>query len=176
MWPFVSKRKRVKDEIARSFSRYLSPTLVEEAVRAGTSSSGELTPARIHFLLLQVPDNDLGKARADISKAIDIVIQSTGLIDHIGCSVVSTTFGLVPPDDDARAVENRCTAVARLLAELGPNVKVLTGDADGVHGNLGSSQRMRYGFAVPGFAAYISKLLQLEFGQAVQVGHGPSGS
>lgn len=64
--------------------------------------------------------------------------------------------------------------MAPLLVEFGPDMEVLTGDADGVRGNLGSRQRPWYGFAVPGFAAYVSKLMQLEFGQTLQVGDEPS--
>lgn len=55
---------------------------------------------------------------------------------------------------------------ARLLTELGSNVRLIHGSADGLLGSLGSPPGIHYRPMLPDLARCVSALVTLEFGQA----------
>ena len=55
-----------------------------------------------------------------------------------------------------------------LVAELGPEVRLVHGAADGLVGTFGSPQHMHYGPLLPGFQRHLGALLALEFGQSAE--------
>ena len=68
-----------------------------------------------------------------------------------------------------RASDQRAKCVARLMTELGSNIRLVHGTAAGLIGNIGSQERFHYGVLLPGFARYLTALTALEFGQSAEM-------
>ena len=65
--------------------------------------------------------------------------------------------------------DQHAKTVARLMAELGPDIRLVYGTADGLVGNSARRQHMHYGPLLPGFERHLSALTALEFGQSAEV-------
>ena len=84
-------------------------------------------------------------------------------------SVVAVTFGMPIREPDSEGIDHRTQAVARLLNDLGPNVRLISGRADGLFGNIGARQRFSYGALIPDFGGRLESLLRLDFGASAEV-------
>jgi hypothetical protein len=65
--------------------------------------------------------------------------------------------------------DQRAKSVARLVTELGANIRLVHGTAAGLVGNVGSQSRFHWGPLLPGFARYVNALTALEFGQSAEI-------
>ena len=96
-----------------------------------------------------------------------IVLARHCRVGNVVDGVVTKAKGAVP--DAERARDQQAKTVARLTAELGPDVRLVHGAADGLVGTFGSPQHMHYGPLLPGFGHHLGALLALEFGQSAEV-------
>jgi hypothetical protein len=76
-------------------------------------------------------------------------------------------FGV--PNAKYDSTEARTNLVAALLAENGSAVRVAHGQCNGLVGGFGGPRRWFYTAIVPNFSAVLKKLLDLEFGTAVEI-------
>ncbi len=65
--------------------------------------------------------------------------------------------------------DQRAKSVARLVTELGPDIRLVLRRGGRTGRQFGSPQHMHYGPLLPGFARYLSALTALEFGQSAEV-------
>ncbi|HKP22489.1 MAG TPA: hypothetical protein VJV39_01385 [Dongiaceae bacterium] len=167
MWPF--KRWRERAEVRAAFMKYLAPDLVARLA----SSSGPLRPqverADLCFILLQVRDDPADQVPAHLARAFDIVLRQNGTICDIMCSMVTVVFGHPIPEAPERSNDHRAESVARLMSELGANIRLVHGTTEGLIGNVGSPHRFHWGPLLSGFARYITALTALEFGQSAEI-------
>lgn len=167
MWPFNARRNLERKRITEVFAQYLSPEMVDRLATNPEKLELGLTPARIHFLLAQVRDDDVPAVQGFLGRAVDIIMDCKGLVESFPSPFAVGWFGApLPGIAQAQARTDRAAAVARLLAELGANVKIVTGDRDGLYGNIGSERRFNFGFVVPGFGECLAALQRLSYGEA----------
>jgi hypothetical protein len=78
-------------------------------------------------------------------------------------------FGHPISEDLDKSNDQRAKSVARLVTELGANVRLVHGTTEGLVGNVGSPHRLTDGALLPGFAQYVNALMALEFGQSAEI-------
>ncbi|MBA4100479.1 MAG: hypothetical protein C0484_27360 [Rhodospirillum sp.] len=166
MWPF--KRRRERDKLRAMFRGYVADELIDELINHPRPLRLDLQPASISFILLQVRDEPVVEAPDRMAKAIDIIQRRNGICDVMSSTVLAI-FGFPRREDREKSSDQRAKSVARLVTELGPDIRLVYGTADGLVGNYGSLSQVHYGPLLPGFARYLSALTALEFGQSAEV-------
>lgn len=166
MWPF--KRRRDDAMLHAETTRRLADEVADELVRNPRPPQMGLSPASIRFILLQVRDDPVEQAAVNVAKAIDLIERRNGMVTDVMSSMVLAVFGLPDSDDAEKERDQQAKCVARLVAELGQDVRLVHGMADGLAGTFGSPQHMHYGPLLPGFQRHLGALLTLEFGQSAE--------
>lgn len=167
MWPFKRRHDEVK--LRAQATRRLADEVADELVRRPRLPRVGLASAPVRFILLQVRDEPVEQAAAAIATAIDLIERRSGMVTDVMASMVLAAFGLPESDDAEKDRDQQAKAIARLVTELGPDVRLVHGAADGLVGTFGSAQHMHYGPLLPGFARYMAALIALEFGQSAEV-------
>lgn len=166
MWPF--KRRRDEAKLRAEATRRLADDVADELVRNPRPPRIGLTPAAVRFILLQVRDEPVERAAANVARAIDQIERRNGMVTDVMSSMVLAVFGLPDSEDAEKDRDQQAKTIARLVAELGPDVRLVHGAADGLVGTFGSPQHMHYGPLLPGFQRHLGALLALEFGQSAE--------
>lgn len=166
MWPFKLWRERAK--VRAAFSRYLPDDLIDELVKRPAAIPSPPQPVQLCFILLQVRDDPLDQVPAHLSKAIDVIMRRDGMLWDVMSSIALATFGLPISDDPGKDRDQRSKVVARLVTELGSDIRLLDGDVGGFLANCGSPSRFHYGPLLPDFRRYLSALTALEFGHVAE--------
>lgn len=167
MWPF--KRKRDAAKLRAEATRRLADEVADELVRRPRLPRVGLAPAPVRFILLQVRDEPVERAAAAIATAIDLIERRNGMVTDVMASMVLAVFGLPESGDAEKDRDQQAKAIARLVTELGSDVRLVHGATNGLVGTFGSPQHMHYGPLLPGFARYLAALTALEFGQSAEV-------
>ena len=168
MWPFDSRKEREQRTLLQSFSRYLSPEMIEDLVKRPERLRPNLQPAMIPYIILQVRDDDLARVGGLLDQAFEAVMDADGAIMSVMSSVVTAAFGMPVRVPDDEAIAQRDKAMARLRGDLGPNVRTVFGCADGLYGGVGT-RRMSYQALIPDFSTPLERLLRLEFGASAEL-------
>lgn len=166
MWPFNRRRDAAK--LRAEETRRLADEVADELVRNPRPPHIGLAPAQVRFILLQVRDEPVERAAANIATAIDLIERRGGMVTDVMSSMVLAVFGVPESDDAEKDRDQQAKTVARLVAELGLEVRLVHGAADGLVGTFGSQQHMHYGPLLPGFQRHLGALLALDFGQSAE--------
>ena len=129
MWPF--KRKREREKLRAVFTKYLADEVADELLNNPRSLRLGTQRADICFILLQVRDDPVDQAQAHMAHAIDIIIRRNGLVCDIMSSMVMALFGLPVSEDLEKSNDQRAKSVARLVTELGTNIRLVHGTTKG---------------------------------------------
>ena len=167
MWPF--KRWRERAEVRATLRKYLADEVADELLNNPDRVRLETQRADLCFILLQVRDDPVDQAQAYLAAAFDIIVRRDGLICDQMSSFVLSIFGHPIEMEPERASDQRAKSVARLMTELGANIRLVHGTAAGLVGNIGAPQRVTYGVLLPGFARYMTALTALEFGKSAEI-------
>ncbi|HET6160377.1 MAG TPA: hypothetical protein VFE34_18680 [Dongiaceae bacterium] len=167
MWPF--KRRRNAAKLRAAFTRNLADEVVDELIKNPRPLRMAPGPAKIHFILLQVRDDPLDQAPAHMGKAFEIIVRREGNVWGIASSIALAAFGLPFEEDAERAIGQRAKSVARLVTELGSDIRLVHGTVDGLLGNLGAPEHLHHGPMLPRFSHYLAALMALEFGRSAEV-------
>ena len=167
MWPFTRRRERA--QIHALIRKYLSDEVADELLNNPSRVRLETQRTDICFILMQIRDDPVDQVQAHLETAFDIIIRRDGTICDQMSSFVLSIFGHPIEIDPERASDQRAKSVARLVTELGSNIRLVHGTAAGLVGNIGSQQRFHYGVLLPNFARYMSALTALEFGQSAEI-------
>lgn len=170
MWPFTRKNPSADQHLRAVFGRYVSPELLDAAVAEFGPESHPPKPWLCTYILLQVRDVNLAEVSGLLDSAVEILSQRGAFVSDLMSSLLIATFGLPLVDEDQdKARSQQAKAVARLVTELGPNIRLVYGTAAGLAGNVGASQHMNFGILLPDIASKLSVLTTLGFGKAVEV-------
>jgi len=104
-----------------------------------------------------------------MAHAIDIIVRRNGTVCDIMSSMVLAIFGHPISEELEKSNDQRAKSVARLVTELGANIRLVHGVTQGLVGNYGSPGRIHWGPLLPGFAQYVTALTALEFGQSAEI-------
>ncbi|MEZ5831098.1 MAG: hypothetical protein R3D05_07950 [Dongiaceae bacterium] len=167
MWPF--KRRRAHAKLRAAYTRHLADEVIDELIKGPRPLDAAPQPARLCYILLQVRDDPVEQVPALMSQAIDIIVRRNGSVWGVTSSLALASFGPPFSDDPERDLDQRTKSIARLLTELGPNVRIVYGNADGLLGNCGSANRPHFGPVLPDLARHLAALMALDFGQSAEV-------
>lgn len=140
MWPFKRRRERAK--LRAAFTRDLAEEVADELLNNPGLIRLETQRAEICFILLQVRDDRVDEVQAHLAKAMDIIMRRNGTVCDIMSSTMMSVFGFPIAMDPEKANDQRAKSVARLVTELGPNIRLVHGTAEGLVGNFGSARRL----------------------------------
>jgi len=150
------------------FSRYVSPDVVDKLLREPPRDLKRAERRTISFVVFHVRDDDIENVQKQFERALPIVTEGDGLVEHVAASLVIATFGGLPQNESA-ADDNRVRVAARLMSELGPELRLVHGSASGLVGNFGTDTALHYGSVLPNFSQILERLLNLEFGQSAEM-------
>ena len=165
MWSLQRWRRRKK--LRSAFSQYVASEVIDELINKPSGTAPQ--PAELCFILLQVRDDPVDQVPAHIAKAYDIIMRRQGAVWGVMSSMALATFGMPFSDDPEKDHDQRAKSVARLVTELGSDIRLVHGTVDGLIGRYGGETRSVYGPLLPEFQHYVSALTALEFGQSAQV-------
>jgi hypothetical protein len=171
MWPFDWKERRERRWLLRAFSPYLSKDRFDGLMAEASSFPRPMESKEIHFLLLQVRDDDADEARPLVVEAVATACDRGGVVECMMSSFVLVTFGLYAWEQRPPA-ELMAELAGALLERMGSNIRIAYGRARGLHGLLGSEKRFAHTALLPGFGRYTATLLSTDFGSRVVVGDG----
>src|SRR5271154_1617560 len=145
---------------------HLSPEVIAMLQR---ETGSEIKPPELkHFQYVVVIADDTypEDVPATISKIVDMIVQRRATVSDITSSLVVGLLGVPFPEDNS--AEARRGLVDALLREIGNRIRIVHGECDGAVGMLGGDGRWTYGAAIPGFSGILKKLVEAEFGTAVE--------
>jgi hypothetical protein len=145
---------------------HLSPEVIAMLQR---ETGSEIKPPEVkHFQYVVVIADDTypEDVPATISKIVDMIVQRRATVSDITSSLVVGLLGVPFPEDNS--AEARRGLVDALLREIGNRIRIVHGECDGAVGNFGGPERWAYGAVIPGFSRILKKLVEAEFGTAVE--------
>jgi hypothetical protein len=157
----------MKSAISR---RRIPPEVVAE-VEKDLLKNGprRLEPEKRHFQFVMV---SLEEAVPEVLPALIQDVVRT-LLAHDAMLFPSTSSILVAilgiPDPSNDSAETRVNLVRATLAKHGSNVRIAHGECTGLVGNLGEPGFSRFDAIIPNSAAILRKLLDIEFGTAIEI-------
>lgn len=160
----VIRRARLR----REFSKHVPPELMSvmmETARVRPTQPSQ--PRHFQYILVHVREADIDEIPKLISKVVDAFLCRSAIVTDITSSLVVGYLGL--PNARYDSAKARSQLVAALLAENGDAVRVAHGECNGLAENFGSDRRWNYGAIIPNFSAVLKKLLDVEFGTAVEI-------
>src|SRR5690348_11350840 len=158
MWSLQRWRRRKRMRTA--FSQYVANEVFDELINKPSDAAPQ--PTELCFILLQVRDDPVDQLPAHLAKAFDIIMRRQGAVWGVMSSMALATFGLPFSDDPEKDHDQRAKSVARLVTELGPDIRLIHGTVDGLIGRYGGEGRSVYGPLLPNFQRYVGALTALE--------------
>jgi hypothetical protein len=145
------------------FDKVVEPQVVDK-ILGGSSLERPLTASSIEYVIASVRFQTPEQVSKLIGRVIEISTQHQASIHGPCASVVVAAFGGQPhsPTKPGVAAE----LVAELIADLGPEIKIVHGTSSGYFGCFGSGNSSRFSFVVPEFESSLALLTQTEFGAA----------
>jgi len=163
------ERWRMRRKARTHFSQYVASEIIDELVSHPKPDRPTPEPTELCFILLQVRDHPPDQAPAHLAKAFEIIVRRDGVVWSVISSMAIATFGMPFNDDPERDRDRRAKSVARLVTELGRDIRLVYGTVDGLLGSYGGEGRMVYGPLLPDFQRYVNALTALEFGQSAEM-------
>jgi len=141
-----------------------SPKIIAKLL-SKTKPLGPPEVKHFQFLMILVAD----EKPEDVPAIIGAVMSTLGR-HHANISVtpplVVALLGV--PFPESNSSEGRQELVEALLREKGKRIRIAHGQCDGAVGMLGGDGRWTYGAVIPGFTGILEKLLEADFGTAVE--------
>ena len=163
------ERWRARRKLRAQFSHYVASEVIDELVSRPKPDRPTPEPTQLCFILLQVRDDPVAAVPAHMAKAFDIITRREGMVWSALSSMAIATFGPPFGDDPEKDRDHRAKSVARLVTELGRNIRLVYGTVDGLLGDYGGEQRLVYGPLLPDFQRYVTALTALEFGRSAEI-------
>lgn len=170
MWPFTRTTQSEEDRLRELFGGRVSEGVLAQVLARSQAERRPPQPWHFAYVLLQVRDAELDKLPERLSSAIEILTRRDGFVADMMSSVVLCVFGLPLIDEDPETSRNQqAKAVARLVSELGTDVRLIYGVVQGLAGDVGGPSSPSFGVLLPDVASKLKALFALEFGKAAQV-------
>jgi len=148
------------------WGKYLSPEIIKLISEKRSAEIGPAEVKHFQFVVAIADDTYPEDVPATISKIVDMIVQRRATVSDITSSLVVGLLGVPFPEDNS--AEARRGLVDALLREIGNRIRIVHGECDGAVGNFGGPERWAYGAVIPGFSRILKKLVEAEFGTAVE--------
>ena len=149
------------------FQEYLSPELIAKLLR---ETKAEVRPPEVkhfQFVVILLDDRDPKGVPTSISMVMATLVQHHANLSNISPSLFVALLGA--PFPEGNSPEARRELVNAVLQDNGGRVRIAHGECDAPFGMFGGHGRWTYGALIPGFSGILKKLLEMEFGSAVEV-------
>ena len=153
---FTSGEER---RVKRVFENLVDPKTVESLLN---SEVQPLKSGRIDFIVGFVNGTEPEQVSERIAKVAELAIQHGATVYHLVGALAVVAYGTQavasPPPG------SRPSLVAALHQQLGADIKIVHGAADGCSGLFGAKSGLSYTFFVPQFDRVLGVLSRLSFG------------
>jgi len=148
------------------WGKYLSPEIIKLISEKRSAEIGPAEVKHFQFVVAIADDTNPEGVPEMIAKIVRTFVQHHATVLDITSSLVVALFGVPYPEDSS--AEARRLLVEALLRENNKRIRIVHGECDGAVGMLGGDGRWTYGAAIPGFSGILKKLVEAEFGTAVE--------
>jgi hypothetical protein len=155
--------------IRQAFAAYVSPKVINQMIRDPLQKPKGPERRDVSFILFQVRDDDAENVQKQLERALPIVTEGGGVILDMMSSLVLAVFGLFPGKEPGVLEDNRALVAARLMSELGADIRLVHGSSPGLVGNFGTGARINYDSVLPKFGKLLERLLKLDYGQSAEI-------
>ena len=145
---------------------YVSPEAIGKLLRE-TKETQPPEVKHFQFVVILVDDRDPKEVPAAISMIMAKLVQHHANISNISPSLFVALLGA--PFPEGNSSEARRELVDAVLQNNGHRIRIAHGDCDAPFGMFGGHGRWTYGALIPGFSGILKKVLETEFGSAVEV-------
>ncbi len=163
-------RKMLARRQARKvFGKYISPEVLEKILRETPSESQPPETQHFQYVVVFAEDSNAQKIPEAIAKILEICVQHRANVSHMSAALFVAILGV--PFPDLNSAELRHKLVDALLREDSVRLRIAHGECDGIVGLFGGPKpkRRMYGEVIPGFSMILKKLLETDFGTAVEI-------
>jgi hypothetical protein len=150
------------------FEKYVSPEVLAKLGDERQLQVEKLELKHFQFVIVLVNESGLQEVPAIISLVVGTLLQHKATLSSITSTLLVGVLGV--PFPDGNSPEARQALVDALLRENGDGVRIAHGQCDGMVGLLGTKKRWNYGQVIPGFSETLKKLLETQYGMAVEIG------
>jgi hypothetical protein len=151
----------------KAFQEFVGPELLSKLRQGAELQVGKIEAKHFQFVIILIDDAKAEEVPAIISKVVSMLLQHGAILSNITSSLLVGLLGVPFPKGDSPEV--RLRLVDALLAENGDRIKIAHGQCTGAFGSLGTEGRWTYGEVIPEFSQILKKLLESQFGTAVEV-------
>ncbi|SEE50648.1 hypothetical protein SAMN05444161_5985 [Rhizobiales bacterium GAS191] len=168
MWPF---RKRTRQqEVIDLFGKYIDKDALKRLERGTPSDPAPPTKRRIAFVIVLVRDDTAEETQRHLGQVLTTLHEFGGRFETVLSSMAMFVFGGLPDAEYDTAYTQTVSDCARaVLGELGPNAKVVYGQATCLEGGLWTQPYPLFCVTIPEFGKVISALVSLEFGSSLNM-------
>jgi hypothetical protein len=160
---FKSERKQLQEE----FERFVSPEVIALLEKPLDSRKPQVEEKHFQFVLVGIDEEKPDEVPEIINRVVAGLAPHKATLSSITCSFILALLGVPFPNTDSP--EARTKLVDALLTENGNRIRIAHGQCDGIVGSVGPQGNQRYGGIIPSFAFIVGKLLDTEFGTAIEV-------
>src|SRR5216684_6347097 len=156
------QRRRLRKTLQAS----ASPEAIAKLVRETKHEIRLPEVKHFQFVVMLVDDTNPQEVPAMISKVVGTLVRQRATVENISSSLLVGLLGV--PFPEGNSPQARLELVDALLQDNGDRIRIAHGECDGAVGMFGGHERWTYGAMIPGFSGVLKKLLETEFGTAVE--------
>jgi hypothetical protein len=159
-------------KIRREFGKLVDPKTFDELSR--DLSSRPIKSGRIDYVLAFVRGENPAEISERVARVADFAATHNAMVYNMVGALVIMAFGTHPTSSPSST--DRPALVHALYEQLGADIKILHGAADGYFGLFGRESCLSYTFLVPHFDRMLAVLGRLQFGETKEYQEPPSPS
>jgi hypothetical protein len=129
-------------------------------------TSRPIKSGRIDFVLAFVRGESTAEISERVARVADLAVNHGAIVYDMVSALVIMAFCTHPTSSPSS--NDRASLVHAMHEQLGANIKILHGAADGHYGIFGGESRLSYTFLVPHFDRMLAALGRLQFGETKQ--------
>ena len=151
----------------RLFQDFINPEALAK-LRGNTQLHvGKIDEKHFQFVLILIDDNNPWEIPGIIREVVGSLLQHGAMLSTLSSSLLVGLLGVPLPQGDSS--EARHGLVEALLRQNGERIRIAHGQCDGAVGLLGTDERCIYSEVIPGFSSILKRLLEANFGTAVEI-------
>jgi hypothetical protein len=149
------------------WQKHVSPEVIEMLLRETKSVIKPPEVKHFQFVVILADDANPHEVPAIISTVTGMLIQHRATVLNLVSSLLVGLLGV--PFPEGNSPEARQDLVDALLRENGGRIRIAHGHCDAPFGMFGGPERWTLSAVIPGFSEILKKLLETEFGSAIEV-------
>jgi len=157
-------------KIKREFGKLANPKTFDALKK--DLSSRPIKSGRIDFVLAFVRGESAVEISERAARVTDLATSHDAMVYDVVSALVIMAFGTHPTSSPSS--NGRSALVHAIHEQLGADIKILHGAADGHYGLFGRESRLSYTFLVPHFDRMLAILGRLQFGETKEYQEPPS--